>query len=461
MLALAAVKIPPAPPNAQELFAGITSDPEKFTQLLQRAPFGRPSDPYLPWDKLRFKSAPEGVTHEEWWFVLKLARSTMQRSLPLLDKGGRPFTYALPDEVLREIEAVNRDASGHIRISEQVTNPATRDRYLISSLIEEAITSSQLEGASTTRRVAKDMIRSGRPPRSRDEQMILNNYRAMRHIGELTKEAMSPDLIYEIHRIVTEQTLDDPSASGRSQSADEVRVSVWEGDQLLHVPPPAIELPDRLQRLCDFANATTEGIYVPPVIRAIALHFMLAYDHPFEDGNGRTARALFYWSMLNQGYWLAEFLSISRILRAAPSKYARSFLYTEQDDNDLTYFVIYQLGVIRRSIKELHAYLERKMRELQEVRRSLAATPGQYNPRQLALVQHAMSNPDAQYTVQSHMTSHNVVHETARRDLIELEGRQILEKHRVGKAFVWVPATDMAVRLRHRESRVKTISGSS
>jgi Fic family protein len=444
------MKVPLAPPKTDQIFKTLALDPQKFAEFLQKGPLGRPQDPYLPWDKLRHHPVPEGLALEEWWLLVKLSRATMQRPLPLLDKQGRPFSYALPDEVLREIEAINRDASGQIAVSEQVTNPTTRDRYLVSSLIEEAITSSQLEGAATTRRVAKDMIRSGRPPQSRDEQMILNNYRAMRHIGDLKEEKLTPELIYEIHRLVTEQTLDDPSASGRCQLPDEPRVSVWDGLQLLHEPPAAVELPQRLQRLCDFANATADLSYVPPVIRAISLHFMLGYDHPFQDGNGRTARALFYWSMLNQGYWLTEFLSISRILRAAPSKYARSFLYTEQDDNDLTYFIIYQLGVIQRSIKELHLYLDRKMRELQEVRRSLASMPGEFNSRQLAVLQHAMSNPDAQYTVQSHMTSHNVVHQTARQDLMGLEERGFLQKSRLGRAFAWTPAPDVGARLRHR-----------
>lgn len=451
VLVLAVVKVPLPPPSTDQALKTLTGDPERFAQVIQRGTLGRPQDPYMPWEKLRHHPVPDGLNVEEWWLLVKLSRATMRRPLPLLDKHGRPFAYALPDEVLREIEAVNRDASGQIAISEQVTNPSTRDRYLVSSLIEEAITSSQLEGAATTRRVAKDMIRSGRPPRSRDEQMILNNYRAMRHIGDLKGQKLSPELIYEIHRLVTEQTLDDPTASGRCQLPTEQRVSVWDGTQLLHEPPPATELPERLQRLCDFANASTDVSYVPPVIRAIALHFALAYDHPFEDGNGRTARALFYWSMLNQGYWLTEFLSISRILRAAPSKYARSFLYTEQDENDLTYFVIYQLEVIRRSIRELHSYLERKVRELQEVRRSLAATSGEFNPRQLAVLQHAMSNPDAQYTVQSHMTSHNVVHQTARQDLIDLEQRSFLQRFRIGRAFAWVPAPDLGALLRQRQ----------
>jgi len=443
--------IPIPPPKFRDLLATVTSDPERFKALVNHIP--GPGDRYLPWDEVRRRPAPDGITNEELWFVLRLGRQSMQRTLPLLDKHGKAFTYALPDEALRAIEAVNRDASGHIVISEQVTNPATRDRYLVSSLIEEAITSSQLEGAATTRRVAKEMIRSGRPPETRDERMILNNYRAMRHIGELRTERLSPELIYEIHRIVTEDTLDDPSASGRCQTPDEQRVSVWDGTQLLHEPPAAATLPGRIQTLCDFANDELRGDYVPPVVRAITLHFMLGYDHPFQDGNGRTARALFYWAMLNREYWLTEFLSISRILKAAPAQYARSFLYSEQDDNDLTYFVLYQLRVIQRSIRELHDYLDRKIRDLQEVRRNLAALPGEFNHRQLAVLQHAMSNSDAQYTVQSHLNSHRVVHETARRDLLELEQRGLLTKHRIGKAFAWVPASDLADRLRRRRRK--------
>jgi len=439
--------------------ARVTADPQRFVNLVTSSPLRGPADRYLPWDEFRRRPAPEGFTREESWFVLRLARNSMRRTLPLVDTNGKPFTYALPDEALRGIEAVNRDASGQIAITEQVTNPATRDRYLVSSLIEEAITSSQLEGAATTRQVAKDMIRSGRPPQTRDERMILNNYRAMRRIGELRRERLSPELIYEIHRMVTEDTLDDPTASGRCQSPEEERVGVWDGDQLLHEPPPAHTLPERIQRLCDFANDETDGQYVPPVVRAIALHFMLGYDHPFQDGNGRTARALFYWAMLNRGYWLTEFLSISRILKAAPAQYARSFLHTEQDDNDLTYFVLYQLRVIQRSIRELHNYLDRKIRDLQEVRRNLAGLPGEFNHRQLAVLQHAMGNVDAEYTVQSHMNSHGVVHETARKDLLELEARGLLVRHRVGKAYAWVPARDLASVLRQRRSKRSTSQG--
>lgn len=207
----------------------------------------------------------------------------MRRAIPLLDKEGKPFTYSLPNSNLRAIESVNRSLSGNISMSEQVTNPETRDRYLVNSLIEEAITSSQLEGASTSRVVAKEMIRSGRMPQDRSEQMIFNNYNAMRRVTELREAPLTPDLVLELHRIVTDGTLDDPTAAGRLQRENEVRVAVFgDGEEVLHYPPRAAELPERLERLCAFANETDrDGAYMPSVLRAITIHFMMGYDHPF------------------------------------------------------------------------------------------------------------------------------------------------------------------------------------
>lgn len=158
------------------------------------------------------------------------------------------------------------------------------------------------------------------------------------------------------------------------------------------------------------------------VVRAIALHFWMAYDHPFEDRNGRTARALFHWSMLSQGYWLAEFLSISRILLQAPAQYARSFLHTESDDNDLTYFLLYQLSVIRRAVEELRDYLARKMAEVRDAERLIKAS-AVLNHRRLAILSRAVRIADSRFSIASHRLSHRVSYETARTDLLDLERR--------------------------------------
>lgn len=438
---------PQAPPRLADLLAAkVKEDPGFFTRALaDTATAG--GQRYLPWDQFRSRRPPEGLTNEDWWLISKFSRQGMMRPLPLNATGSDRFTYALPDEVLRGIEVVDKHLSGRLGVPEPVTHDApSRARYVVTSLIEEAITSSQLEGASTTHQVAKQMLRTGRRPRTRDERMILNNYNAMQHVGEIREEELTPTLICDLHRIVTEGTLDDESSVGRFQLPGEPRVVVEDtaDGTVLHVPPAAEELPMRVQGLCDFANgATTDGAYVPPVIRAIIVHFMLAYDHPFIDGNGRTARVLFYWSMLHQDYWLAEFLPISRLLIQAPSKYARSFLYCEQDDGDLTYFLIYQLGIIQRAITDLQTYVERKVVETRRIQESLALLSSHLNYRQIALLGNAVKNPHARYTVQSHSRSHNVVTQTARTDLQGLESKGFLLKETEKRGHVWTPAHDL------------------
>lgn len=446
------MRVPVPPPDFDSLMRSVAESGDRFVTVLTYQGSSAATQEYIPWDKFRFKTPPEDFSHEEWWLATRFARRSVERPLPTLqDVNGKPFTYALPDEVLRAIDEINRNASGSISVSEQVTNPATRDRYLVSSLIEEAITSSQLEGAATSRRVAKEMIRSGREPKDRSERMILNNYFAMRRVAELAEEGreLTPDLICEIHRIVTEGTLDDPSAAGMIQGKDAERIAVWgDGNQLLHTPPRVAALPARMKALCEFANGGGTESYMPPVLRSITIHFMMGYDHYFEDGNGRTARALFYWSMLRQGYWLTEFLTISKILKEAPSQYAGSFLLTEQDAGDLTHFFLYQLKVIRRAISELHRFLARKAEELRDLQTTIKAMPGEFNYRQLAVLEHAVRTPGATYTAQSHATSHNTSNETARQDLMALERRGLLQRSKVGKRFAWIPVDDLAVRLK-------------
>ncbi|MCX5273745.1 Fic family protein [Streptomyces virginiae] len=440
------MKRPPSPPDFRELFARVIES-GRFQAIMEAIPEGA-SDPYLPWDKIRFKEPPADLTREEWWLGVRFSRQQMQRTLPLVDAKGSPFSFALPDVVLKAVEEIVRDASGQIAISEQVTDRTTRDRYLVNSLIEEAINSSQLEGAATTRKVAKEMIRTGRSPRDRDERMILNNFKAMKFIGEIHEQRLTPELILQIHEIVTKGTLDNADAAGRFQSADEDRIGVFSDSGIqLHEPPAAAELPERIRRLCQFANAEDESKYIPPVLRAITLHFMMGYEHPFEDGNGRTARALFYWSMLHQGYWLTEFIVISAILKKAPSRYARSYLYAE-DENDLTYFHIYQLEVLQRAIRQLHGYLAQKMTEVRETQKVISAAPSLFNQRQTAILEHALKSANATFTAKSHMISHDVVYETARQDLIGLEKLGLLEKSRVGREFVWMPAKNLNQKLR-------------
>jgi len=441
----------PVPPPPAGPDPSLWEDADAFLRALTSDP-GESKQRYLAWEEFRYRKVPPGLTTEQAWSLVRFRRAGAARPLPLLlTVDGEPFDYVLADEVLEAVDRIGRAASGEISISADVTTPSTRDRYIVSSLIEEAITSSQLEGAVTSHRVAKEMIKSGRDPRSRSERMIFNNFLAMQRVSELRGEEITPDLVRELHRIVSEGTLDHPESAGRLQSDTDERVSVWSPTgELLHTPPPADELPARLERLCRFANGTDDGPYLPPVLRAIAVHFMFGYDHYFEDGNGRTARALFYWVMLREGFWLTEFITISKLLKEAPSKYARSYLFTETDGGDLTHFFIYQLGIITRAIQGLHDYLALKAEELTSMRALVSNRHDEFNHRQLALLEHALRRSDTVYTVHSHSLSHHVSGETARKDLRDLTARGLLRQVRRGKHFAWLPIENLHDRLQDR-----------
>ncbi len=443
------MKLPQKPPDYPQTIRRLSDAGELVTVMMNSHPVdGRGR--YLHWDDLRRRTPPDGLTQEQWWLSMAVARRNIARVLPLRTSSGSEFRFSNVDAVQELVHHIDQQASGQILADDVVTNLKSSDRYLVSSLVEEAITSSQLEGASTTRQVAKEMLQTGRPPKDRSEQMIANNYSAMLLAEELARSGapLTPTDVLDLHRVVTEGALDDPLDAGRLQNAHEERISVrWTDDTLLHVPPPATELQHRLEMMCEFANGTLGDGFLHPVVRAIVLHFWLAHDHPFVDGNGRTSRALFYWSMQRSGYWLTQYLSISSILRKAPTQYARSYLLVETDDSDITYFVLYQLGVVERAIESLKQYLSRKIAETRELGVLLRGA-SELNHRQLAILTDAIKDPSDPFTFAAQARRHRVTHQSARTDLLKLEELGLMERSKRGKKFVFRAVEDLPVRLR-------------
>lgn len=443
------MRIPEKAPTFAALLESLSKDtPRIFVPPLTAEVDGR----YRHWDDLRRRNPPPGLTHDQWWFRLLMARAALRVQLPLQDKEGASFAFARSDSLQRALHTVDRELGNQLELGDSsVANPETRDRYIIRSLVEEAITSSQLEGASTTRGVAKEMLMTGRAPRDRGERMIANNFRVMELVRSRRSEPLTRDFILELHEVLTAGTFDSAADVGRFRKGEEL-ISVQDaGDgEVLHIPPPASELPRRIEALCRFANANADDVFIHPVVRAIALHFQLAYDHPFVDGNGRTARALFYWAMLRNGYWMTEFLSISRIIQKGRSRYSRAFLYTETDSADVTYFLLHQLEVIRQAVEDLHAYLRRKTQEVRAAERLIKSTEN-LNQRQQLLLAHALRHPDARYSIDAYGRENGVVYATARSDLLGLAAAGYLEQRKIGRRFYFLVSRQLEGRLSKRE----------
>ena len=444
------MKVPKSPPNFRKLFNENLQSFQKIYEAV-RSPLHRGK--YLHWNDLRYKTPPADLSLEQYWLGLKIRRDPLLQEVRLKDTKGFPFKFLQPDPIPQLLHQIDLSAGGRIEmvssgLGKHIANPESKDRYYLSSLIEEALTSSQIEGAIATREVAEEMVRSGRKPRDKSEKMVLNNFITMKRIGELRHERLTPDLVLEIHRLITDDTLNNPAAAGRLRSPSEpVDVGNEVDGTVYHLPPDASELPDRMRAMCDFANSEKGDEFVHPVLRAVLLHFWLAYDHPFVDGNGRTARALFYWSMLRSGYWLFEFVSISHIINRARIAYYKAFLYTETDDNDLTYFIIYHLDVMNQAIVSLNKYITRKTAELRAVEQEIHGVRI-FNYRQRALISHALRHPSHVYTIESHRRSHNVVHQTARTDLLQLCEMGMLNQSKQGRRWQFSPVRDLESRLR-------------
>lgn len=442
------MKIPDTPPSVASLMKNVA--PERLLHLMASQPVSTMPSAYLHWDELRYRAPPDGLSVHEWWLAIKFGRINVARTLPFLDKDDQSFSYVLAEPVLKGLRFIDRNAGGAVWIDSPAVNATERDRYLVSSLMEEAITSSQLEGASTSRRVAEDMLRTARKPRDTAERMIFNNFATMQHIRQIANEPLSPQVLLHLHAMLTHGTLENPADEGRFRQDDTVKVMDNRDGTILHTPPAAATLLERQERLCAFANGTEDDEpSVHPVIRAILLHFMLAYDHPFADGNGRVARALFYWSMLRQNYWLMEFVSISRVLRKAPAQYARAYLYTETDAGDVTYFILHQLNVIEQALIALKTYVQQRGQETRQVEQTLHSLGANVdlNMRQLALLASALKQRSNRYTVDSHKRSHNVAYATARADLLALAKLGLLEQRKRGRAWEFLAPADLPERM--------------
>lgn len=392
--------------------------------------------------------------------IQKFRREAAARHLPGKGSDRRPFWFVSTDHIQDWQHRFERQ-TGSLDITPQAINTdVNRQSYLMSALLEEAFTSSVLEGAVATREQAQEMVRSGRPPRDRSEQMILNNYSTMRCLREWKDEPFSPDLLLRIHRSITENALDKPDAVGRLRRPDETIAVEDDIDGTIYFkPPPAESLPERMVIFTAFANEKTPDYYLHPVLRAIILHFWLAYEHPFVDGNGRTARALFYWSMLRAKYPQFEYISISHFINKARVEYAKTYLQVETDENDLTYFINFHLRIIDQAMRKLLEHIQKKQVELEETESRLRRL-SEFNHRQQALLIHALKNPKFRYTIQGHQKSHGVVYQTARTDLLSLVRAKLFVQHRqrarprqfaraafAGKAFVFTPAPDLAEKL--------------
>ena len=384
------------------------------------------------WDSIKYKKCPTGCTPQQLWTFVKAARRI--NNIKVWDK--YDVRLSLTNSMQKMCHQFDMYWGGSWG-NNSIIDTNNKEQYLISSLMEEAIYSSQMEGAATTRKVAKEMLRKKMTPRDKSQQMIHNNYQTIQYIVEHKDKPLSEELLLQIHRLMTDNTMQNPEDAGRFRNNNDVVVENGITHETVHTPPSYKDIPQFIKDLCVFFNDENPRQFIHPIIRGIVIHFMISFVHPFVDGNGRTARAMFFWYMLRQGYWLTEYLSISRVIAKSKKAYEKAFLYTEADGMDIGYFVAYNLRVLEQSFKQLQAYIKRKQEEKKAA--SLFLRMGNFNERQAQIIKLFADDSNALVTIKDLEVRFGVSPTTAKTDIIGLLEKNIVSEislNKVKRAYV-------------------------
>ncbi len=414
-------------------------DTKKITLKLKeiedfREYFDKANTPkYLYWDTLRYKAPFDDLLPEETWFLVRQFRDIFARETYIASESKAKFRWLRLSNIDEFLHIIDMYTGG--KLFPEQSSISQNKQLIVRGIMEEAIASSQLEGAHTTRAAAQKIILEKREPRNESERMIVNNYRTMMSIEEDYKNSeLSLDLIFEIHKVLTFETVDSSEQGRFRTNSDEIVVegSIKSERYITHIPPDEKFLNDEILRLIDFANDKDGNQFMHPIIKAIFLHFWIGYLHPFTDGNGRLARALFYWYLLRKGYWMMMYIPISTVIKKAPMQYGMAYIYTEQDNLDLTYFFDFQIRKIMQSLNDFEEYIKRQISK----NKKIDFTVGKQiilNDRQKNVLHYLASNDSASTTVSSHAEVNSISRQTAAKDLKELEGRKLLKSRREGK----------------------------
>lgn len=384
------------------------------------------------WDTVKYKRCPDGCTPQQLWTYVKAARVKSMMSV----WGKYGISLTLTNQMQRMCHEIDMNW-GRSWGTDSIIGDENKEQYLVGSLMEEAIYSSQMEGAATTRKVAKEMLRKKMTPKDKSQQMIANNYQTIQFIVSHKDALLTPELLLQIHQLMTEHTMQDPQEAGCFRSNNDVVVENGITHETVHIPPTYEEIPNFVEDLCRFFNEQDAPQFIHPIIRGIIIHFMVAYVHPFADGNGRTARALFYWYMLKQGYWLTEYLSISRVIAKSKKSYEKAFLYTEADGMEMGYFVAYNMRVLQQSFKQLQDYIKRKQEEKRAANSFLRI--GNINTRQAQIIKMFADDSNLVVTIADLQAKFLVSPTTAKADVVGLINMGLLAEisfNKVKKGYI-------------------------
>lgn len=382
---------------------------------------------YITKEKFMFKHSKKNSDFILAWKEIEKRRKAMSIEIPIRDASDNKLRYVHTMEIDDNIKAIMSLAKEDV--ADMISSEIKSD-VLMDSLIDEAFSSSVIEGAYSTRKRAGEMIKNNLNPQNKSEKMIFNNYKALVYTIENIESEFSHSFIYKIWQILTEGTIDEDDMTKLYRTD---KVFVERNNEVIYEGPDFKLVYEMMDNLVEFMNKTS---IMNPIINACVIHYYFVYIHPFFDGNGRTARAITNIYLLKNGYEFIKYFSLSKILADKRKRYYSVIKESEDSGSDITYFVDFYSKLIYATVTEIRKnYMIQYSKGI--IENLLYEKEIFINERQIRTVRNSLKSMNKHFDLKDYQKKHKITYETARKDMELLVEIGIYKKIKAGKKFIY------------------------
>lgn len=258
---------------------------------------------------------------------VEILKSSYYEKLPIKDFKGNSIVY------LNSCTGVNLDAVKLLYTSQS-------SAYGTKALEEEIVATSSIESIDFNRDSVRNIMK-GLAPKDEEENRIFGLKQGFEFISH-KENKITEENIYKLYMMAIGNYLDDESKpkQGNFYRHDTVYVM---SDRVEHSGIDHKKLPEYMKSFIEFAN---ESDNINDLLKATMLHFYIAYLHPYFDGNGRMARLIQMWFLIQKGYESTLFVPFSSYVEKSRRNYYDAYTLVEENYKlsgviDITPFLIY------------------------------------------------------------------------------------------------------------------------
>jgi len=288
--------------------------------------------------KMEHKYSPALVSE----FVL-LLKKNLFRTLPIFDFEGKPLVY------LENVVQVSMSSAKIL-----FTQPRDVRRYSLKAMEDEIHSTLAIENIDSSRESIR-LILSGYAPKDESENRLFGMKKGLDFISE-SSNRITEENMHQLYQMTVGDFLEEENRlePGSYYRQDSVYIM---GDQIEHCGLPQDRLSEYMGQLIEFINGENE---MNDLLKAVIIHFYMGYLHPYFDGNGRMARLLHLWYLVQQGYSSALFVTFSNRISATRKKYYQAYTLTEDNAKisgvlDATPFLVYFIDEVYNRLIPLPA----------------------------------------------------------------------------------------------------------